>query len=314
VRVFEALTDVPEDFGPSAVTIGKFDGVHAGHRAVISELRSVAAERELTSVVVTFDRHPLSLLNPEKCPDSLVSNAQKLEKLDGTGIDAMLMLTFDRRLSEEPAEEFVLNVLVGALRVRVLLVGADFRFGARGAGDVSLLRSMGAQHGFEVRLIEEVRPNGGRKASSTWIRELLGEGRVAEAAELLGALPSVRSTVVHGKKRGRELGYPTANLSPDLEGFIPADGVYATWATIEGTRYGAAVSIGNNPTFEGIPDKQVEAHLFDQELDLYGKTIVIEFVDYIRGMNQFANADALVRQMEDDEFRIRAILGVPARR
>jgi riboflavin kinase/FMN adenylyltransferase len=313
VQLFEGVSEVPAGFGPSAVTIGKFDGVHAGHRAVIAALREVSAERGLTATVVTFDRNPLSLLAPDKCPDALISNPQKAQLLEAAGVAATLVLAFDRSLSEQAPETFVTEVLVSALRARVVFVGADFRFGVRGSGNVELLRQLGVLHGFEVRLIPEVTAEGTRRASSTWIRELLEVGDVVGAARVLGRLPSVRSTVVHGEERGRELGYPTANLSPDLEGFIPADGVYAAWATVGGERHGAAVSIGNNPTFAGVPQKQVEAHLLDQELDLYDRPIELEFVDYVRPMEKFETVDALVDQMHRDEDRIRVILAYPPR-
>jgi riboflavin kinase/FMN adenylyltransferase len=313
VQLFEGVSEVPAGFGPSAVTIGKFDGVHAGHRAVIAALREVSAERGLAATVVTFDRNPLSLLAPDKCPDALISNPQKAQLLEAAGVTATLVLAFDRSLSEQAPETFVTEVLVSALRARVVLVGADFRFGVRGSGNVELLRQLGVLHGFEVRLIPEVTAEGTRRASSTWIRELLEVGDVVGAARVLGRLPSVRSTVVHGEERGRELGYPTANLSPDLEGFIPADGVYAAWATVGGERHGAAVSIGNNPTFAGVPQKQVEAHLLDQELDLYDRPIELEFVDYVRPMEKFETVDALVDQMHRDEDRIRVILAYPPR-
>jgi riboflavin kinase/FMN adenylyltransferase len=318
VQLFTGLAEVPAGFGPSAVTIGKFDGVHAGHRAVIATLEAVAQERGLLSTVVTFDRHPLSVLNPAKCPDALISNAQKVELLGSTGLDATLMLTFDRAFSQQAPEDFVTSVLVDALRARVVFVGADFRFGNRGAGDFAMLERLGPQYGFEVRLIPEVLvpaslaseggSDEGRRASSTWIRELLGTGDVVGAARVLGRLPSIRSTVVPGERRGRELGYPTANLDPAVEGLIPADGVYACYATVAGRRYGAAVSIGNNPTFEGVPQKQVEAHLLDQDIDLYGQSIQLEFVEYIRSMTKFDSVDALVVQMNRDEQRIREVL------
>jgi riboflavin kinase / FMN adenylyltransferase len=310
VRVFEGLAGVPTGFGPSAVTIGKFDGVHPGHRAVIAELEAVAAQKHLMATVVTFDRNPLSLLAPDKCPDSLVSNAKKLELLESDGVDATLVLTFDRAFSSQLPEEFVQSVLVDALHARVVLVGADFRFGVRGSGTVELLDRLGQENGFEVRHIPEVVAGGTetRRASSTWIRELLADGDVASAAVQLGRPHSIRSIVVHGEQRGRALGYPTANLSPDLEGFIPRDGVYAAWATVPAGRFGAAVSIGNNPTFEGVPQKQVEAHLLDAKLDLYGETIELEFVDYIRPMNKFDSAEALSVQMRLDEQRIRDVL------
>jgi riboflavin kinase / FMN adenylyltransferase len=314
MQVFNGVSDVPGGFGPSAVTIGKFDGVHAGHRAVIDALEKAAVAQGLVSTVVTFDRNPLSLLSPERCPEALASNAKKLELLDAAGVAATLILAFDRAFSEQAPEDFVTGVLVEALHARVVFVGADFRFGVRGSGTVALLTELGFRYGFEVRQIAELTAGTGtsRRASSTWIRELLDQGDVVGAAEPLGRLHSIRSTVVHGEQRGRELGYPTANLSPDVEGFIPRDGVYAAWATVGGTRYGAAVSVGNNPTFEGVPQKQVEAHLIDQHLDLYGQTIELEFVDYIRPMNKFPSADALATQMRVDEERVRAVLGLAA--
>jgi riboflavin kinase/FMN adenylyltransferase len=310
MQVFEGLGAVPSGFGPSAVTIGKFDGVHPGHRAVIDELKTVAAARDLVATVVTFDRNPLSLLAPEKCPEALVSNAQKVQLLESAGVDATLVLEFDRALSEQLPEDFVRTVLAEALQARIVFVGADFRFGVRGSGNVELLDRLGKQYDFEVRHIPEVIASGteSRRASSTWIRELLTEGDVATAATQLGRLHSIRSIVVHGEQRGRELGYPTANLSPEIEGFIPRDGVYAAWATVPAGRFGAAVSIGNNPTFEGVPQRQVEAHLIDQRLDLYGEPIELEFVDYIRSMRKFESADALAVQMRVDENEIRAVL------
>ena len=307
---FDDPAAVPAGFGPSAVTIGKFDGVHAGHRAIVARLLEVAAERDLTSVLVTFDRHPLSLLKPEACPVPLTSNDQKLDLLAEVGPDATLMLTFDHALADQSAEDFVQHVLVDTLDARVVLVGADFRFGAGGKGTVDLLRTLGDAAGFEVIVLDDVSPDGSRRVSSTWIRELLDRGDVSEAAALLGHLPTIRSVVVHGLQRGRTLGYPTANLAPSIEGFVPADGVYAAWLTAAGIRYPAAVSIGNNPTFEGVPEKQVEAHALDQAIDLYDQVVEVSFVEYVRGMRKFSGAEALAEQMAADEVRVREILGV----
>jgi len=306
---FFSIGDVPPQFGPSAITIGKFDGVHAGHREVIARLRLAAAQRGLMSTIVTFDRNPLSLLDPERCPVPLVSVTQKLDLIERAGIDATLVLPFDRRLSELTAQQFVQIILVSGLHAALVLVGADFRFGAHGVGDIQLLRELGLTHGFEVEVIDDIADGDGARVSSTRIRALLVEGRVRDAASLLGALPTIRGTVVHGEQRGRTLGYPTANLSRDAEGFLPTDGVYAAWLTAEGVRYPAAVSIGNNPTFEGIPDHQVEAHAIDVSLDLYGKVIEIGFVEHIRGMRKFSSTDALTEQMGADEQRIRSVLG-----
>src|ERR1700712_754093 len=178
MRFFDSLSAVPAGFGPSAVTIGKFDGVHAGHRAVLAELRATAAERDLVATVITFDRNPLQLLDPARCPEALVSNAKKVELLEATGVDAALMLAFDQAFSEQPPEEFVRSVLVTALSARVVFVGEDFRFGARGSGTVAMLDALGAEYGFEVRHIQEVLADAGaettsganaRRASSTWI-------------------------------------------------------------------------------------------------------------------------------------------------
>jgi riboflavin kinase/FMN adenylyltransferase len=315
VEFFDSLEAVPAGFGPSAVAIGKFDGVHAGHRRVIGRLRAVAAERALVATAVTFDRHPLALIAPESCPEALLSNAQKVDRLAETGLDATLMVAFDRAFSEQSPEQFVERILVGALTARVVMVGADFRFGVRGSGTVATLTELGARHGFEVQLIEDVLAPldagtpGSRRASSTWIRELLAAGDIGEAARVLGHEPTIRSVVVRGAQRGREMGYPTANLSPDIEGFVPRDGVYAAWLTADGVRYGAAVSIGNNPTFEGVPEKQVEAHVLDESLDLYGTTVELSFVEYIRPMTAFDGMASLVVQMTLDEARIREILG-----
>jgi riboflavin kinase/FMN adenylyltransferase len=309
MEFFDDLAEVPADFGPSVVTVGKFDGVHLGHRAVLDAVRAAGEADGLVSTVVTFDRHPLSLFAPEKCPVALVSNRQKVELLADAGIDATLMLRFDRELAAVTAEDFVRRILVGTLHARLIYAGADFRFGAKAAGDVELLRTLGAELGFEVRMIDDVRADADEpRASSTLVRELLEQGRVREAAAVLGRPHRIRSTVVHGDARGRDLGFPTANLAPELEGFRPADGVYATWASIDGVRYPAATSIGNNPTFEGVPEHRVEAYLIDQKVDVYDKEIELEFVDYIRPMNRFDSVDALVAQLGADVGQIRAIL------
>jgi riboflavin kinase/FMN adenylyltransferase len=305
--LIENLDDVPAGFGPSAVTIGKFDGVHLGHRGVIAQLTSLAADRGLQPVVVTFDRHPLALLRPEVCPDALVSNAQRAALLAETDVAATVVLEFTRELSALEPAEFAQRILHDALDTRLVLAGADFRFGHRGAGTIDTLRDLGQTLGFEIELLEDVQVDGAR-VSSTNIRELLSAGDVRAAATLLGRYPRVRSTVVHGDAIGREIGFPTANLDPAMEGFLPADGVYAAWAWIDGVRYGAAVSIGNNPTFDGIPARRTEAHLLDASVDAYGKAIELDFVDYIRPMVKFDGVDTLVAALSADVDRIRAIL------
>ncbi len=314
MKVFTALAEVPAGFGPSAITIGKFDGVHIGHHRMIDRMLLEARRDSLVPTVLTFDRNPLSLLAPGSCPPSLISNAQKLELLERCGLAATVMLAFDRAFSEQAPEDFVESVLVRTLAAKVLYVGPDFRFGRGGKGDVALLEELGRRDGFEVRHVEVVE-HGGRRVSSTRVRELLAEGSVREAGELLGRRPAVRGTVVRGARRGRLLGFPTANLAPEAEGLVPADGVYAAWAAVGGDRFPAAVSIGNNPTFKGVPARQVEAHLLspgfgELDIDLYGRTIELEFVDRIRGMERFDGVDALVARITADVEAVRRILAV----
>ena len=309
MKTLHGVDSVPSDWPASAVSIGKFDGVHAGHRAVIAELKAIAAREQLAAVVVTFDRHPLALLAPESCPNALVSAEQKLRLIAETGVDATLLLEFNHALSSLPPREFIERILVTALHARLVLVGRDFRFGAKGAGDVALLRDLGVEFGYDVRMIDDVMPDGDRRVSSTWIRELLDAGAVRAAGDLLGHLPTVRGIVVHGAARGRELGFPTANLSSDSEGLIPADGVYAGWLTDAGARYPAAISVGNNPTFDGVAQKQVEAYVLDEvDLDLYDHVVDVSFVERIRGMIAYAGIDPLIVQMRDDVERARSIL------
>lgn len=313
MQFFSSLDDVPTDFGPSAVTIGKFDGVHAGHRRVLAQLTAAAATEGLVSTVVTFDRHPLAVLNPAACPENLQSLDQKRAALEETGVDVTVAIEFTLEFSRLTPEEFVRLVLVDSLHAKLVIVGTDFRFGADGKGTVGQLEQFGRQFGFEVRMIESVRTDGERAVSSTWIRSLLAGGSIAEATDLLGRLPSVRAVVVRGEQRGKELGFPTANLSADLEGFIPADGVYAAYLTVDGVTMPAAVSIGNNPTFDGVAERQVEAFVLDRDdLELYGKTVEVAFVELVRGMRKFDGIDELVAQIRNDVSIIREILGVPA--
>ena len=316
--VFRDPAEVPDDFGTSVVAIGKFDGVHSGHRAVIDRARVEAATSDARLVAVTFDRNPLAVLRPDLCPESLLGAHQKLQLLAETGIEATLMLTFDQELANLPAEEFVQRMLVDALQARTVLIGGDFRFGRGGAGDPALLRALGSEHGFEVQVIDDVHAvEAGRRVSSTWIRELLSQGDVEAAAKLLGRPASVWGEVVHGLERGRTLGYPTANLSAELEGFVPADGVYAGWLIDEGSpdglrpgvRYAAAVSVGLNPTFDDVHARQVEVYVLDEtDLDLYGHRVEVQFARRVRGMVAFEGVDRLIAQMADDVRDVRAAL------
>lgn len=315
MTTFHDPAEVPAGFGPSVVAIGKFDGVHSGHRAVLERAR-VHSSGGAAVVAVTFDRNPLSVLRPERCPENLIGNAMKLQFLAETGIDATLMLRFDAELAALSPRDFVQRILVDALHARIVLVGEDFRFGHRGAGNPEMLAEFGAEYGFVVEVVADVRSfDADRRVSSTWVRELLSAGDVVTAAKLLGRPHAVRGEVVHGLKRGRELGFPTANLSTALEGFVPADGVYAGWLVDEGsadglrsgTRYPAAISVGTNPTFDDVEARQVEAYVLDEtDIDLYGHVVEVQFVDRIRGMVAFEGIPALIEQMTHDVARVRA--------
>nr|WP_314841299.1 bifunctional riboflavin kinase/FAD synthetase [uncultured Microbacterium sp.] len=314
--VFRDPSEVPADFGPSAVAIGKFDGVHAGHRAVIRRLNEQASASGARAVAVTFDRNPLAVLRPDRCPENVVTVDRKLELLSELELDATLVLTFDKVLAERSAEDFVVDILVGALHVSSILVGRDFRFGRGGAGTPELLRSLAPRHGFTVEVVDDVYLEGSaRRVSSTWIRELLMEGDVAAAARALGRNVDVRGEVVHGLKRGRELGFPTANLSASVDSFVPADGVYAGWLRDHrtGLRHPAAISVGTNPTFDDVLERQVEAHVIGEtELDLYGHDVTVEFVDRLRGMVAFEGIEKLKAQMAADVTDAeRVLVGAP---
>ncbi|WP_426183692.1 bifunctional riboflavin kinase/FAD synthetase [Microbacterium sp. TWP3-1-2b2] len=310
--VFRDTNEVPAEFGPSAVAIGKFDGVHAGHRAVIERLKADAAASGARAVAVTFDRNPLALLRPEICPENVVSVERKLALLGELGLDATLLLTFDRALASRTPEQFVEEILVSALHVSTVLVGRDFRFGRGGAGTPELLRELGPTYGFTVDVVEDVYlDDSERRVSSSWIRELLAAGDVRAAGEVLGRPVDVRGEVVHGLKRGRELGFPTANLSEIVDALVPADGVYAGWLVDHDTdvRYPAAVSVGTNPTFHDVLVRQVEAHVLDEDsLDLYGHDVTVEFTERLRGMVAFEGIEALMAQMSADVVAARALL------
>ncbi len=312
MMIFRGPTQVPEGFGPSAVAIGKFDGVHAGHRAIIERVKSDAAATGARAVAVTFDRNPLALLRPDIAPESIVSLDRKLELLAEFGLDATLVLTFDEALAAVEPEEFVRTHLVEALGVTTVLVGGDFRFGRGGAGDPALLRRMAQEHGFTVDVVEDVfLPGSDRRVSSSWVRELLTAGDVEGAAQVLGRTVDVRGEVVHGHKRGRELGFPTANLAPMSEAIVPADGVYAGWLLDHdtGIRHPAAISVGTNPTFGDVFTRRVEAHVLgDGWLDLYGHDVTIRFASRLRGMVAFDGIDALKAEMTADVALARRLL------
>ena len=295
--------------GPTAVTIGKFDGIHRGHQALIAALQSAADEHNLKTVLVTFDRHPDALLNPANLKLPLIGPRQKAALVADAGLDALLTLTFDDLLSQQSAQDFVQETLVDGLHAKIVIVGEDFRFGAGGAGDVALLQDLGQQLGFEVRVIPSA-TEAGLKVSTSTIRELLDLGDVAKAGSLLGRVHTTVGIIEHGLKIGRTIGFPTANMSREAEGYLPLDGVYAGWLVADGIRYPAAHSVGINETFQAVP-RLVESHVLDRkDLDLYDKNVTLEYVDFVRPSAKFDGVDALVEEINRDLDKIRNILGL----
>lgn len=316
MQVIHGTGPCPTPLEPSAVTIGAYDGVHLGHRAVIATVRELATERGLQTVVVTFDRHPATVVRPESAPLLLCDLDQKLELLAATGVDATYVVRFDAERATETAEEFVDDVLVGCLDARAVVVGEDFHFGHRRGGDVALLERMGAERGFEVQGLALVDADGaahdGPNVSSTAIRRLLADGEVATAAELLGRPHEVRGTVEHGDARGgAELGYPTANIAVPPEIQLPAVGIYAGWfERADGTVVPTAMSLGHRPTFYDRPEGAplLECHLLDFDGDLYGESVVVRFIERIRGEERFDSVEDLIAQMDRDCHRTRQLL------
>lgn len=314
----EVLHDVrgcPRPPEGSVVTIGAFDGVHLGHRALIGEVRRRALGLGARTAVVTFDRHPATVVRPESAPRLLTDLDQKLELLASTGVDLTLVVHFDEARSKEPAEEFVTEVLVGCLAARLVVVGADFHFGHQRRGNVGLLREMGGALGFEVEGLElvTVASSGPEPVSSTAIRAALAAGDVERAAVMLGRPHEVRGVVERGDQRGRQLGYPTANTVVPPEIQLPADGIYAGWyLRPDGSPHRAAISLGRRPTFyDGSNPSVLEAYLLDFDDDLYGEEARVRFVARLRGEERFESVEDLVAQMGRDVAATRARLGAP---
>src|SRR5262245_52251067 len=315
MEVLRDLSACPRPAEGTAVTIGAYDGVHRGHQAVIAEVRRRAEERGLATAVVTFDRHPAAVVRPESAPRLLTDLDQKLELLAATGIDYCLVVTFDEARSQEPAADFVREVLVGCLAARTVVVGDDFHFGHGREGNVALLRTMGADLGFDVEGLDLVDADGkpaddADRVSSTRIRHTLVAGDLAAANAMLGRPYELRGIVTRGDERGRELGFPTANVSVPGDILLPADGIYAGWfERADGSVHQAAISLGRRPTFYAEAHASLlEAHLLDFDGDLYGERVKVRFVARLRGELKFDSVDALVAQIARDCDEARRLL------
>ena len=315
MAVWRSLDEVPSDLGRTVATIGNFDGVHLGHQHVIAQARVVAERLGADRVVaVTFDPHPMAVLRPEHAPPTLTDIDQRVGLLTKAGVDDVLVLPFTREMADWSPEQFVSTVLVDTLHVAGVVVGVNFRFGKRAAGDVALLARVGAEQGFET---EGLPLDGGPQVwSSTYIRTCLAAGDIEGAAEALGHPVAVRGVVQRGDERGRELGFPTANIPTSGHAAVPADGVYAGRIRVldqDGEPMPAAISVGVNPTFAGERSRRVEAYVIDadRDLDLYDREVEVVFVHRLRGMLRFESVDDLVAAMHDDVARTREVLGAP---
>ena len=324
MRYFEGLDSIPEGFGPCVVTLGNFDGVHRGHQRVLSAVIERARRDGLTSVGITFDPHPSTVHRPDADHSQIMALDDKAAALEALGLDALVVIAYSLEFAAQEPEQFIESTFVGRLNAQCVVVGPDARFGAGNRGDVSTLKAMGEKHGFDVVIVEEFEAHDGgtsRRCSSTWIRSLLAAGDVERAAEIIGAPHRVRGEVVHGFARGRELGFPTANLSPEAHGLIPAEGVYAGWLTDEsGTRWPAAISVGKNPTFDGVTRVTVESHVLGrpegepvEDFNLYGQQVTVEFVHRLRGMVAFQGIEQLVEQISEDVQKARTLLELEGR-
>jgi riboflavin kinase/FMN adenylyltransferase len=288
----------------AVVTIGAYDGLHLGHQAVIAQVRAIAGEREARSAVVTFDRHPATVVRPESAPKLLTDHEQRLELFEQTGIDAAVVLPFDEHQAQETPLAFVERVLFKCLRTACVVVGDDFHFGRHREGNVALLREYGATYGFDVEPVHLLaRPDGiDEPLSSTAIRRALAGGEVELAAKLLGRPFEARGVVVAGDKRGRLLGFPTANVEVPTRVCLPADGVYAGWyERTDGIAHACAINLGRRPTFyEHADHSLLEAHLIDFDGDLYWERARVRFTNFLRSERKFEGIDALVAQLKLD--------------
>ncbi|GGO56435.1 MULTISPECIES: bifunctional riboflavin kinase/FAD synthetase [Streptomyces] len=308
---WRGLEDIPQDWGRSVVTIGSYDGVHRGHQLIIG--RAVARARELgvPAVVVTFDPHPSEVVRPGSHPPLLAPHHRRAELMADLGVDAVLILPFTTEFSKLSPADFVVKVLVDKLHAKAVVEGPNFRFGHRAAGNVEVLADLGRTYDYEVEVIDlyvSGTAGGGQPFSSTLTRRLVAEGDVAGANEILGRPHRVEGVVVRGAQRGRELGFPTANVETLPHTAIPADGVYAGWLHADGEAMPAAISVGTNPTFDGT-ERTVEAYAIDRVgLDLYGLHVAVDFLAYVRGMAKFDSIDELLVAMADDVKKSRDLV------
>jgi len=295
---------VPPEARGGLLSVGNFDGVHRGHAAILSELKRLATKRGVPAVAVTFDPHPVAVLRPEFTPAPLTTHERRSELLRAGGADAVVRLPVDRNLLAHTAGAFFERVLLGAFGAVGVVEGGDFRFGKDRAGDVATLRRWGRPHGWTVETVGPVTA-GGEPVSSSRIRKLIADGRIAEGNELLGRPHRITGAVVTGEGRGRTLGFPTANLA-ELDVLAPAPGVYAGQAEVDGIAYPVALHLGPRPTFDAGPPT-AEAHLLGFQGDLYGRRLAVDLLGRVRAVQTFDGPEDLKRQIAADLSEIRRL-------
>jgi len=312
VQRWRGLEEIPEGWGRSVVTIGSYDGVHRGHQLIIGRAVDRARELGVPSVVVTFDPHPSEVVRPGSHPPLLAPHHRRSVLMAELGVDAVLVLPFTKEFSKLSPADFVVKVLVDRLHARVVVEGPNFRFGHKAAGDVALLTELGGTYDYEVEVVDlyvRGEAGGGVPFSSTLVRRLVAEGDVAGAREILGRPHRVEGVVVRGAQRGRELGYPTANVETLPHTAIPADGVYAGWLEADGELMPAAISVGTNPQFDGT-ERTVEAYAIDRTgLNLYGLHVAVDFLARLRGQQRFDTIEELLEGIADDVEQSRRMTG-----
>ncbi len=306
---WRGLEAVPTGWGRSVVTVGVFDGVHRGHQELISLAVLRGRERGLPTVLVTFDPHPAEVIRPGSHPARLTSLRRRAELVEGLGVDAFCVLPFTPELARTEAAEFAHAVLVERLHAAAVVVGRNFRFGHRAAGDVPLLAELGQRFGFAVEGLD-LMTDDGITFSSTYVRSCIDAGDMDAATAALGRPHRVEGVVVHGDHRGRDLGFPTANLAVAAWTALPADGIYAGRFLIGDRTFAAAISVGTNPTFSGR-ERTVEAYVLDVDEDFYGFDVALDFVHRLRSQERFTDVGALVERMHADVERTRELLGPP---
>ncbi|HEX9713151.1 MAG TPA: bifunctional riboflavin kinase/FAD synthetase [Actinomycetota bacterium] len=308
MKVYRGLHEVPEDFGPSVVTIGVFDGVHRGHQALMHTVVDLGRTHEAVPTVATFDRHPLEVIAPDKAPQLLSTLPQRARLIEQLGMEALVVMTFDDVFRHLSPEEFVRTVLVDELRCVHTVVGANFTFGHKRAGTIETLQALGAEHGFEVTVFEMQTGAVEDVVSSTLIRRHLADGDVDRANAEMDHPYRLEGFVEKGAARGKGLGFPTANLRIPDRMLLPKLGVYVARVLRRGAGepLPAVVNVGVNPTFEQRTDPVVEVHVLDFDEDLYGEVLEVEFLHRLRDEQRFPDADALVAQMDRDVADARA--------